>query len=80
MDTDRPRVTVTVSGLTGTGKSRIIAEIEVALKAAGVPVEFATKSDAAGARDEHWALAQTNGPVVEEWPLVILAERNEPRT
>jgi len=79
--TDDPKhqVHVTVSGLTGVGKSRILAEIEVALKAVGCPVRFATVGDEAAARAEHWALAQSTGPVVTEWPLVVLAEQNIPR-
>jgi len=72
----RDTVTVTVSGLTGSGKSRVLAEIEVALKAAGCPVRFATIGDQRAAQAEHWALSQSDGPVVTEWPQVVLSEQN----
>ena len=75
----RPRVIVTVAGETGAGKSRVLAEIEVALKAAGVPVEFASIGDRREAEAEHWSLARSRGPVVEDWPVVVLQEQNIPR-
>lgn len=65
-------VTVTVSGLTGSGKSAIAGEIEIALKAIGVPVEW-EKADR-----EDW----TEGN--EYWidlykPKVVIVEHNIPR-
>lgn len=38
-------ITVTVSGPVGCGKSAIAGEIEIALKAIGVPVRFANEKD-----------------------------------
>ena len=75
---DAPRVAVTVSGTTGTGKSRILAEIEVALKAAGVQVEWATPGDEDAAHAEHLSVARSSGPVVQQWPIVVLGEVNLP--
>lgn len=39
-------VTVTVSGPVGCGKSAIAGEIEIALRAVGVPVRFADEKEA----------------------------------
>lgn len=70
-----PRVTVTVSGPTASGKSAILGEIEIALRAIGVPVEHhpsfyveknMTHADWAEALDLYK-------------PAVLLREVNEPR-
>jgi hypothetical protein len=65
-------VTVTVSGPTGSGKSAIAGEIEIALKSIGLPVEWKN------ADREHW----THGN--EYWidlykPTVTIVEQNIPR-
>lgn len=52
MASERPMVTVTVSGPVGCGKSAIAGEIEIALRAIGVPVRFA---------DPEAAQAEKNG-------------------
>ena len=78
--TDRAHVHVTVVGMCGTGKSRITAEIEVALRAVGVPVVWGSIGDQRAAEAEHWALASHTGPAVTEWPIVVLSEYNVPST
>jgi hypothetical protein len=70
------RVTVTVSGPTGSGKSRILAEIEIALKAVGVSVSWADPSDRRDVNSEHWADA--TGAWQPDLPEVILQEINTP--
>ena len=73
-----PRVTVTISGPTGIGKSRIALEIEVALKAAGVRVEW---SDIDGQRQmEAEAHSEATGGWQPEMPDVLLQEINTPIT
>lgn len=65
-------VTVTVSGPVGSGKSAILGEIEIALKAIGVPVRYA---------DERAALSE-KGMTGADWyeylemyqPSVVLVE------
>ena len=70
------RVTVTVSGPTGSGKSRIALEIEVALRAAGIKVEW---SDIDGQRQmEAEAHAEAHGGYQPELPEVLLQEINTP--
>jgi Mrp family chromosome partitioning ATPase len=70
------RVTVTVSGPTGSGKSRIALEIEVALKAAGIAVEW---SDIDGQRQmEAEAHSEATGGWQPEMPEVLLQEINTP--
>ena len=49
MSAEQRTVTVTVSGPVGCGKSAIAGEIEIALKAIGVPVSYA---DPAAAQSE----------------------------
>lgn len=71
-----PRVTVTVSGPTGSGKSRIALEIEVALKAAGIKAEW---SDIDGRRQaEAEAHAEATGGWQPDIPYVLLQEINLP--
>lgn len=65
-------ITVTISGTTGSGKSAIAGEIEVALKALGVPVVWKD------ADREHWHHGN------EYWidlykPEVTIIEQNIPR-
>lgn len=65
------KVTIIVTGETGSGKSAIAGEIEIALKAIGVPVEWQS------ADREHW----THGN--EYWidlykPEVTIVEQNIP--
>ncbi len=66
------QITVTISGLTGSGKSAIAGEIEIALKAIGVPVVWEN------AEREHWNKGN------EYWidlykPEVTIVEQNIPR-
>ena len=71
-----PRVIVTVSGPTGSGKSRIALEIEIALKAAGIKVEW---SDIDGQRQmEAEAHSEASGGWQPEMPAVLLQEINTP--
>lgn len=71
------RVTVTVSGLTGSGKSRITHEIEVALKAVGVSVTWTDPADKREADSE--AHSEQSGNWQPELPEVVLQEMNVPR-
>lgn len=70
-------VTITVSGPTGSGKSKLLAEICATLKALNVPFTFADEPTRQGVTaDMH------EGHV--DWidlykPTVTLIERNEPR-
>lgn len=68
-------VYVEVSGLTGSGKSAVMGEIEIALRAIGLPVEhdaeFQQEKNMTGA-DWQWALDLYK-------PKVVLRERNIPR-
>lgn len=48
------KVTVTVSGETCSGKSAIVGEIEIALKAIGVPVTVAERDTMVVADYQHW--------------------------
>jgi hypothetical protein len=68
------RILVTVSGLTGSGKSRITHEIETALIAAGVKVEWIDPDDRRQADVE--ADPQGCHP---DMPEVLLQEMNVPR-
>lgn len=75
----RPRVVVTVSGPTGVGKSRIAHEIHVALKAAGVAVEWADIDDQRQAEAE--AHSEATGGWQPDMPAsVLLQEINTPMT
>jgi hypothetical protein len=71
VEIDMSKVTVIVTGETGSGKSAIAGEIEIALKAIGVPVVWQN------ADREHW----THGN--EYWielykPEVTIIEQNIP--
>lgn len=72
------RVTVTVSGPTGSGKSRLAMEIEIALKAIGVTVEWCEADQEREARLEAWAEAR--GAYQPDLPDVVLQEINTPIT
>jgi len=48
------KITVTVSGETGSGKSAIVGEIEIALKAIGVPVTVAERDTMVVADYQYW--------------------------
>ena len=69
------KVTVTVSGPTGRGKTAIYTEIMLAMKAIGVPVEHADQR----AFDAEMAMghADTAGDLALYQPTVVLVERNE---
>ena len=70
------RVCVTISGPTGSGKSRVALEIEVALKAAGITVEW---SDIGGQRQmEAEAHSEATGGWQPDMPEVLLQEINTP--
>lgn len=70
-------ITVTVTGETGSGKSRIALEIAVALKAAGVTVEWADIGSQRQAEDEAYSelMGGWQPPMPEK---VVLAEVNIP--
>ena len=72
------KVTVTVSGPTGSGKSRLAMEIEIALKAIGVKVEWCEDEQEREARSEAWA--EANGHWGPDLPDVVLQEINTPIT
>ncbi|HUC70404.1 MAG TPA: hypothetical protein VMS01_04350 [Stellaceae bacterium] len=69
-------VTVTVMGPTGSGKSRILGEIEIALKAIGVSVRWADADDRRSVNSEHWA--EATGGWQPDFPVVVLKEINVP--
>jgi hypothetical protein len=66
-------ITVTVSGPVGCGKSAIMGEIEIALKAVGVPVRMA--DPAADASEKNMTGADWAGYIDMYQPSVILAEK-----
>ena len=70
------RVTVTVSGPTGSGKSRLAGEIEIALTALGVKVEWCEAEQEREVRLEAWA--ESTGRYLPELPDVVLQEINTP--
>lgn len=67
-------VTVTASGLVGSGKSAILGEIEIALKAIGVPVSYAD----ARAADAEKSMTHADWQEALDLyrPRVVLVERN----
>lgn len=72
-------VVVTIFGPTGSGKSRVALEIEVALCAVGVAISYADDDDERQAREE--ARAEARGfykPFLPE--RVIIQEINTPIT
>ena len=65
-------LTIVVSGPVGSGKSAILGEIEIALKALGIPVRYA---DLAGERAEKNATHADWDTYLEMYrPSVVLAE------
>jgi Mrp family chromosome partitioning ATPase len=69
-----PEVLVTVSGLTGSGKSAVASEIEIALRAIGVRVTWAD-----GARERKSVPAETLDPGALADLTVTMREVNSPR-
>ncbi|EBZ5847703.1 ead/Ea22-like family protein [Salmonella enterica subsp. enterica serovar Abony] len=67
-------VLVVVSGFTGCGKSAIAGEIEIAMKAIGVPVQW-TNGDA----EKHMTGADWLAAIEEYKPTVRIVEVNVPR-
>lgn len=70
-------VTVTVSGPCGCGKSAILGEIEVAMKALGVPVRYLDEAAAQSEKNMTHADWQTYLDMYR--PNVVLVERIEPQ-
>jgi hypothetical protein len=69
-------ITVTVSGPVGCGKSAIAGEIEIALRALGVPVRFADKK---GEREEkNMTGADWAGYIDMYKPSVVIVEHIAP--
>lgn len=69
-------ITVTVSGPVGCGKSAIAGEIEIALRAVGVPVRFA---DEKGEREEkNMTGADWTGYLEMYKPSVVIVEQISP--
>jgi len=64
------KITVTVTGETGSGKSAIAGEIEIALKAIGVPVTIAERDTMVVSDYQHWIDLYK--------PEVIIIEENIP--
>lgn len=73
------RVTITVSGPTGSGKSGVAAEIAIALQAQGLHVEWASPADEEAARAETWAQALGRWTTLDSSPSVVIEEQNIPR-
>jgi uridine kinase len=69
------RVTVTVSGPTGSGKSAVMGEIEIALRALGLTVEH----DADFQSEKNMTHADWQTALDLYKPTVVLREVNEPR-
>lgn len=70
------RVYVEVSGLTGTGKSAVMGEIEIALRALGLTVEH----DAGFQSEKNMTHADWQTALDLYNPVAVLRERNIPRT
>lgn len=69
-------VTVTVGGLTGSGKSAVLGEIEIALRALGLTV----RHDAGFQAEKNATHADWTAALELYRPVIILREINEPRT
>ena len=69
-------VYVEVSGLTGSGKSAVMGEIEIALKAIGLKVEH----DAEFQSEKNMTHADWQDAIDLYNPVVVLRERNIPRS
>jgi hypothetical protein len=70
------RVVLTVTGETGSGKSRILFEIETALLARGIVVSWTDPTGKGEGRAEAWA--EAHGAYQPEFPEVVLQEINVP--
>lgn len=66
-------ITVTVSGPVGCGKSAIAGEIEIALKAIGVPVKYADERDAQS--EKRMTGADWTGYIDMYRPTVVIVEK-----
>lgn len=74
-----PTVVVTISGPTGSGKSRVALEIEIALRATGVAISYADLDDERQAHAE--AEAEARGGYQPFLPgRVIIQEMNTPNS
>lgn len=69
-------ITVTVSGPVGCGKSAIAGEIEIALKALGVPVRFSDEKEMRS--EKNMTGADWTGYLEMCKPSVVIAERISP--
>lgn len=69
-------ITVTVSGPVGCGKSAIAGEIEIAMKAVGVPVRFADERGAAS--EKGMTGADWTGYLDMYKPSVVIVETIDP--
>lgn len=69
-------ITVTVSGPVGSGKSAIVGEIEIALKAIGIPVRYANRVEEQF--EKNVRSADWQGDLELYKPRVVLVERIEP--
>lgn len=80
------KITVTVSGETGSGKSAIAGEIEIALKAIGVPVFVQARDTMVVADYQHWietykpevTIIERNIPTPASRPELALQRRTDP--
>lgn len=66
-------ITVTVSGPVGSGKSAIAGEIEIALKAVGVPVRYADQK--AEQSEKRMTGADWTGYIDMYQPSVVIVEK-----
>jgi Ni2+-binding GTPase involved in maturation of urease and hydrogenase len=71
-------LTVTVSGPVGSGKSAILGEIEIALKAIGVSVRYAESAEAE--QEARMTHADWIGYIEMYEPSVVLVEKIERST
>lgn len=82
------KITVTVSGETGSGKSAIAGEIEIALKAIGVPVFVQARDTMVVADYQHWidlykpevTIFEQNIPRPAPQPELAMQRRPSPET
>lgn len=70
-----PEITVTVSGPVGVGKSAIAGEIEIALRAIGVPVRYA--DEAAAKSERNTTHADWISYLEMYQPTVVLVEETD---
>jgi deoxyadenosine/deoxycytidine kinase len=72
---DVAEIVVTISGPVGCGKSAVAGEIEIALKAIGVPVRYS--NPAAAQSEKHMTHADWQTYLEMYKPSVVLVEENE---